>query len=328
MVTITGTIYNDTLVGITSPTLDSNIGDTIEGLAGNDTITGLEAQDTLLGGDGYDVLYGNGGHDVLDGGNGNDRLFGGFGNDKLIGGSGDDYMDGGADFDVVDYSSATSGVTVNLGITTRQDTRGAGRDTIVNVEAVADSKFNDKITGNALDNQFYRQGGADIISGGDGNDLFYASFDPTGDRLSGGNGNDSLQGSYGNDTLNGGADNDRLTGSRGTDVLTGGSGADRFYFGGYNVETTDSTVAAPDTITDFNGAEDLIVLTGFAFTAKPTFILDLPFVNSGAGQLRVTGPAYAQLLEVDFNGDTIADMAIKVSGTALVADDFGTSFFA
>ncbi len=66
------------------------------------------------------ILIGLGGVDTLSGGNGNDILVGGAGNDTLSGGAG---------IDTASYIDATSAVTLNLGLTTGQNTGGAGTDT-------------------------------------------------------------------------------------------------------------------------------------------------------------------------------------------------------
>jgi Ca2+-binding RTX toxin-like protein len=318
MAIITGTELSDIL---TASTVDINgIGDEIYGLGGNDTITGFVGSDKLYGGSGRDTLYGMDGHDTMDGGSGNDRLFGGNGNDGMAGGSGDDYMDGGLGFDAVDYRALTGtrGVTVDLRIATAQNTRAAGYDTIVNVEQVWGSSLGDKITGSNDANDLYGFNGSDIINGAGGNDnIFGLSSDNAGDILSGGDGSDSILASYGADTLSGDAGNDRLTGSLGTDRMTGGAGADRFVF----QTLSDSTVAAADTITDFNGAEDLILLTALQYNA-PSFIGSSGFTATGRAELRVTLAAGVQTLQADANGDGVADMAVKVIGTALAADDF------
>lgn len=305
------------------------LGDLINGLAGNDTITGLDGGDTLLGGDGRDTLYGLGGHDVLDGGSGNDRLFGGAGNDILRpdnGLVGKDLIDGGDGIDTIDYGAfgGSRGVRVDLRITSAQDTRGAGTDTIVNVENVVGTSFDDVIIGSDADNFLMAGAGRDTLSGGNGNDTLWAGLgDLNGDILSGDNGRDNLLGGYGNDTLNGGADNDLLTGSLGADVLSGGTGRDRFNFQGVG----DSDLVAVDRILDFNGAEDLILLQPLQYSARVDFIGSNAFVASGASQIRVTSNAGTQLVEVDVNGDGSGEMKIQVVGTALAADDFAYSIF-
>ena len=66
----------------------------------------------VLGGD--DQLYGYDANDTLDGGLGDDFLYGGSGNNILIGGAGEDFFYGQSGIDTASYSSASSGVTVNL----------------------------------------------------------------------------------------------------------------------------------------------------------------------------------------------------------------------
>ncbi|MDZ4253123.1 MAG: hypothetical protein U1A72_11210, partial [Sulfuritalea sp.] len=66
-----------------------------------------------------------------------------------------------------------------------------------------------------------------------------------------------LHGYLGNDTLTTGSGNDRLFGGPGNDGLTGGSGKDQFVI---------KTLSGIDTITDFNSADDTIVLVGPDFT--------------------------------------------------------------
>ncbi|MGI9328122.1 MAG: DUF4347 domain-containing protein, partial [Pseudomonadales bacterium] len=65
------------------------------------------------------------------------------GDDVLASGAGDDVIDGLAGYDTVDYGAATSAVTVDLTITTAQDTGGAGIDTFSSIEGVIGSTYND-----------------------------------------------------------------------------------------------------------------------------------------------------------------------------------------
>ena len=158
---------------------------------------GTDNADTLVGTSGADRLQGYGGDDILIGGDGDDILLGGNGSDLLNGGAGNDKLDGGAGSDWADYRGATSGVTVNLSITQAQNTKGAGIDTLISIENLWGSAYDDTLTGDA---------GANYIDGGAGNDV--------------------LSGGAGADTLVGGAGDDILIGGEGDDVLLGGVGFD------------------------------------------------------------------------------------------------------
>jgi Ca2+-binding RTX toxin-like protein len=216
---ILGTAGNDILKG------DHAAGDTIYGLGGNDTITVVSGTNFLYGGDG------------------NDRIFGGTGSDQLNGGNGDDFMDGGAGFDYAVYSDATSAVTVDLAITTAQFTFGSGTDTLVNIEGLYGSAFNDTLFGNAGNNTIFGLDGNDVIDGRAGDDT-----------LDGGAGNDTLLGGLGNDVIT--SDD---SGIAGNDIVDGGAGVDTldytFVATGVNVDLRIATAqntggAGVDTISN------------------------------------------------------------------------------
>ncbi len=60
--------------------------------------------------------------------------------------------------DVVDYRNATSGITVDLRLSTAQDT-GFGTTRLLNIEGINGSDYDDVITGNSGDNQFEGRAG-------------------------------------------------------------------------------------------------------------------------------------------------------------------------
>src|SRR5436309_1754433 len=99
-------------------------------------------------------------------------------------------MNGGDGVDILSYANAASAVTINLGLTTAQNTGGAGTDTVSNLEGIIGSGFNDTLTGSYI---------AETIKGGAGND--------------------TIDGGGGNDFLYGGAGQDTITGSAGGDVF-------------------------------------------------------------------------------------------------------------
>lgn len=164
--------------------------------AGIDTLSNFEnlegsAFDDRLTGDGKsNELNGHGNHDLLRGLDGNDVLRGEEGDDLLDGGMGDDVIDGGNGNDISSYGDALAGVSVNLSIIGSQNTIGAGIDTLVSIENLDGSSFNDTLIGDAQDNQLSGQQGDDQLFGGDGNDTFL-----------GGKGNDFMDGGTGNNTI-------------------------------------------------------------------------------------------------------------------------------
>ena len=154
---------------------DDNLGgtwgpDTIDGLGGNDSIDGMDGNDVLQGGAGNDTIAGDTGNDVLRGDAGDDVLYGEAGQDTLVGGAGNDTIDGGTITDTVNFSDlnwlrfdgATTGVVVNLQNGTAQDGQG-GTDTLLNINWVTGTQFNDSIRG--ADSNVFEQ-----FDGGAGND--------------------------------------------------------------------------------------------------------------------------------------------------------------
>jgi Ca2+-binding RTX toxin-like protein len=107
-------------------------------------------------------LTGNAGDNVLVGGKGNDTLNGGAGNDSLNGGAGTDRAV---------YASALKGVFVNLALTTAQNTLGGGVDTLVNIESLSGSSYNDILIGNSVNNMLLGGNGNDILAGALGDDV-------------------------------------------------------------------------------------------------------------------------------------------------------------
>ena len=129
---------------------------------------GTAGVDIIDAGDGNDYLIGNAGNDELYGGADEDVLLGGLGDDLLDGGSGS--TEGGADIDTVDYYDAPGAVVVNLATGTASDGSG-GTDTLVDIERVDGSRFDDSLTGDAEDNHLMGNDGDDMLAGGGGSDL-------------------------------------------------------------------------------------------------------------------------------------------------------------
>ncbi len=317
------------------------------GSAFNDTLTGDAHDNMMVGGDGNDTLVGNAGDDTLWGSAGNDTLDGGDGDDYLVGGAGDDIIKGGAGHDWSSYEDATAGVTVDLRITTAQDTGGAGKDTLTGIENLYGSKYNDTLTGDAGDNYLWGGDGDDHLIGGAGDD-----------HLSGGNGANIIDGGDGFDTVDyafsdhgvtvdlsstatpplgaqitqdylfsieavmGSAHNDVITGNASENYLFGDAGDDVIRAVGGN-DTLDGgegndTLVASEGNGDWliGGAGDDTLSAGFAYGAKmdggdgnDTF--KVPYINAKIGTLEIDGGDGVDTL--DFSGPFYGDYdAVRV----------------
>ncbi len=192
---VTGNGLDNVIVGN-----DGN--NSLSGLGGNDTLTGGAGDDQLDGGAGNDTagyadaagavtvslaeqssqdtggagsdslsnfenLTGSAFNDTLTGDDGKNTLSGLGGDDTLQGGAGNDTLDGGTGSDTASYEDAANGVTVTLAIQgAPQDTIGAGTDTLISIENLTGSTFDDTLTGDANDN---------VIKGLDGDDTLKAA---------------------------------------------------------------------------------------------------------------------------------------------------------
>lgn len=154
------------------------------GGAGEDTLAGDQQANFIKGGDGNDRLLGRGGDDTLDGD--------GFQN-TLIGGAGADLLLGGVGTDTADYGRSNAAVAIDLANRSASGGHAAGDD-LRKIDNLVGSDFNDTLTGLS---EFY-----------------------VGENLSGGLGDDLLDGLAGVDTLAGG---------RGADTLDGGDYIDWDY---------------------------------------------------------------------------------------------------
>ena len=214
--TLVGTRRSDDLTGTDGQDVIVGLGgdDTITALGGNDVVCAGDGSDFVSAGRGFDRVLGGAGDDNLLGEQGEDRLvgqgdvdslFGGPGDDRLlagtgeaiiteglIGGPGDDHLDGGPGLDTAHFFDAPGGVSVSLrdGAAT-----GHGSDTLVDVEGVGGSNFDDVIEGDGGSNGLFGQAGDDRIFGlGSGN---FRSFEQ--DVLAGDDGDDLLVGGGGAD---------------------------------------------------------------------------------------------------------------------------------
>lgn len=162
--------------------------DLLDGGAGNDTLMGdgeanfgtaLGAGPLTVyllptnGNSGDDTLLGGAGDDTLYGGPGDDQMYGGNDDDTLFGAPGNDLMDGGSSFDWANYFYAPARVRVDLRSSDPQDTGSAGVDTLIGIENLRGSEFDDVLFGNGLTNQLMGSAGNDRLTGGARLDLMW-----------------------------------------------------------------------------------------------------------------------------------------------------------
>ena len=330
---LSGTRFNDTLTG----TVGNNM---LAGFQGTDTVsyanavTGVTvnlslttAQNTV--GAGTDMLFD---FENLRGSNFNDRLTGTAGNNVL---------DGGIGTDTVSYANALTGVTVNLSLTTAQNTVGAGTDTLLGVENLIGSNFNDTLTGNAGANSIEGGGGDDTIDGQSGNDTVQGGAGN--DVLTGGTGYDlltyaaataavtvnlttplaqntegagtdtiagfeNLTGSAFNDTLTGNATANILDGKGGDDLLNGGAGTDTAHYGSATAAVTVNLSLAGAQNTGAAGVDTLVSLEnliGTAFHDTLTGSSGNNVLNGLAGNDTLTGLDGHDTLKGGLGNDTL-----------------------
>ena len=122
------------------------------------------------------------------------------GNDTLLSTSGNDTLNGGSGNDTGSYATAAAGVTVDLSLTGPQNTVGAGTDTLVSIENLVGSAFNDNLFGTDWNN---------ALTGGAGND-----------RLTGRDGRDTLTGGLGSDMFDFNATDESPANAVTRDVIT------------------------------------------------------------------------------------------------------------
>lgn len=155
-------------------------------------VYGTEDGDTIHLTGNQRIAHGFDGNDQLHGTYGNVLLYGGEGNDGLHSGHGADLLDGGSGFDTANYSSSTSGVTVNL-ITGTGIGGYAHGDTLVDIESIYGSTHDDLLIGDGGSNYLYGNQGVDQIIAGAGHDYISSGHNAVGeagDFLSGGSGSD------------------------------------------------------------------------------------------------------------------------------------------
>ncbi|MGO4525036.1 cadherin domain-containing protein [Microvirga sp. 2MCAF35] len=122
-----------------------------------------------VGFDLYDARGGGTSTGLIDLGGGNDTAYGGEGSEVFQGGAGNDTIDGGGGIDTVVFTG-NNAIIVDLNITGDQNT-GAGLDKLLNIENVTSDAGNDVLIGNGLANRLTSGDGNDTLEGGAGDDV-------------------------------------------------------------------------------------------------------------------------------------------------------------
>ena len=257
---------------------------------------GTAGADPLTGGDGDEAIFGQQGNDTIRGGAGNDTLYGGPGNDRLDGEDGANVLRGGAGNDRYVIRSAADVIEAEIGFS-----QGGGIDT---VESWVDFVLPRNV-------EILRLQGSANLNGTGGAAPEALVGNTGGNRLDGGGGNDVLNGKDGDDVLIGGL---------GADSLVGEAGADTFLL--RSAAESRPGQANRDFINGFERGLDRIDLSaihdGFTFIGSSAF-------SGTAGQLRFFsfGGGNFNIVEVDLNGDRVADMQIFVNLTnTMLESDF------
>jgi len=250
--------------------------------------------------DAVNIIHGTAGADTLVGGAGLDRIYGYDGNDTLTGGGGADLLDGGNGRDTASYAQANSGVTVDLSTGTGQGGDAEG-DTLIGIEDLIGSAYDDVLIGDANANRLEGGAGSDILDGRGG-----------GDYLVGGLGDDTyVVDSYGNSVV-------ETTGG-GTDTVRSSLFS---YILGNQVENL--TLTGPNAVYGYgNGLANVLTgnaNTNYLYGHAGDDTLDGgagdDTLDGGAGQDILIGGAGNDIYVVDSAGDTVTEQAGE--GTDLV----------
>ena len=283
-----------------------------------------DGADTLSGGAGDDTLYGGAGIDTLNGDDGDDALHGGLAADVMRGGAGNDvyYVDNAADQAIEVKGAGTdlvySSVTFTLGASSY----------VERLTLTGSANING--TGNNISNVITGNAGINVLTGYDGNDVYYVQN--TGDTVievrdegvdliyssvsytlgatsyverltltgtadinaTGNNIANVMLGNAGNNVLDGGKGNDVLNGGAGDDILTGGvSGTDRM--GGLDGNDTYYVNSSDDEVYESKDYGTDLVYSSVSYILGATSYVEL-LTLTGTANIDATGNNIANVL--------------------------------
>ena len=355
--------------------------DLLSGGSGDDQLDGGSGNDTLDGGPGNDLLAGLGGIDTasyasatsgvsvslatsgqqdtlgagldtltgvenLTGSAFADHLTGDSGANTLAGGGGNDTLDGGGGNDTASYASDASGVMISLALAgSAQATGGSGSDTLISIENLTGSAFDDALTGDSNGNLITAGLGDDLLDGGAGSDTLdggngsdtaaYASalsgvsvdLSLTAAQNTGGAGNDTLisiqnlTGSAFSDTLSGDGGDNVLSGAGGNDSIDGGAGDDTAVFSGQRSAYSITFAGHQTLVTDLTSgfAEGIDTLTHI----EQLRFADQTDIVPPSARNDLTGDGKADILWRNANNGDVYLFASSPSAVAAPGQDLG-----
>ena len=297
--------YSSALAGITvnlSATKDhaksTNAASNDAGI-GTDQLSQIE---NVIGGDFSDIITGSSVANRLDGGEGADTLSGAEGNDSLSGQGGDDTLNGGAGVDTFSVTAGTDAIS----------DLGAGGADILVVSNGATANASVATSGWTATAATVNRGVATISTNGYAvslaaiNSTSTNGFRVTNTSTSG----TSLIGSFLNDTLSGGAGNDMLQGGLEVDSLNGGEGSDIYLLTSVADYANGEVIADAGTL----GTDEI----RFAATAAGTLTLassisgiERIVIGTGSGAAAITTATTA----LNINASALTDAA-NLTGNA------------
>ena len=331
---------------------------TLSGLGDADIIqvnnsTLIQRTSSLNGGDGADritfvgtsisdsSINGNKGADIISLANSVSNSFvgGGEGSDNIYGSGGEQYLaskiEGGAGSDTISLSASLALATVN---------GGDGNDTIrLLINTFISSLANSSINGNAgndiiefdpITNNITLSG-TNFIGGGAGDDTINVAGITTdnslaafskGFDLTGGSGNDIINGSRENDTIWGNADNDTIQGNQGKDTIYAGAGKDTITVldsgdvitGGAGGDIYSKAAAASSTFIINSITESAAATTGTAAAATLTFDSFTGYAFAAGDVLNISAVTN-QLAGGPYTGVS-STTAVNIGGVFVAAD--------
>jgi Ca2+-binding RTX toxin-like protein len=254
--------------------------------SGNDTLTASNGVPHYGVGN---ELYGGDGNDSLSASSNAANLYGGNGTDTLRGGGGNDYLAGGTGDDLFIASGALDGADVYYGL------YGNGYYTYLDQEGFNTVDYSILGAANGIVVSLVVGAVAAVFVTGGDTDFVSAIA-----NITGGSGNDYIEGGYLTNKIDGGAGSDWLVGNGGADELLGGLGNDYL------------CIDHEDTLTDAGAGYDVI------------------FIQDGTGASLNVGAAHAEWIYSWLGDDTInastSAVGVFMAGEAGADNLIGSAF--